>query len=315
VYSVPSAWAGLDVTAHVGADDVQVVGPTGTVVHPRMRLGQRSIDYRHYLSELARKPQALRQVAAELVRDLGTPFDTAGRLLVDRHGPKQAARIFAKVLGYVETRGLAVVAQTLQAALRREEPLLQVQTEEGPRLAVGPSERRRDLSMGGQEGSELKPCFGIASARPPYPPSVGSTNEDGRPSTSAPPPWPAWAPSIRRPWRQPCRRPPTASSSSRPPTCWPGPTARSPHRAHQRRGLRHRPLPGTRRPHPPRGRGKGLPPPPLRLPRQRRVRRRRRQEAGDVNGAGRSIRTAGEASGPRAKHPVPSPRGLPWGER
>jgi transposase len=124
VYSVPTAWAGLDVTAHVGAEDVQVVGPTGTVVHPRMRLGQRSIDYRHYLSELARKPQALRQVAAELVRDLGTPFDTAWRLLVDRHGPKQAARIFAKVLGYVEARGLAVVAQTLQAALGREEPLL-----------------------------------------------------------------------------------------------------------------------------------------------------------------------------------------------
>lgn len=126
VYSVPCAWAGLDVSAHVGAEDVEVVGPTGTVVHPRMRLGQRSIDYRHYLPELARKPQALRQVAAELVRDLGPPFDAAWRLLVDRHGPKQAARIFAKVLGYVESRGLAVVAQTLQDALGREEPLLLV---------------------------------------------------------------------------------------------------------------------------------------------------------------------------------------------
>jgi transposase len=124
VYSVPCAWAGLDVTAHVGVDDVEVVGPTGTVVHPRMRLGQRSIDYRHYLPELARKPQALRQVAAELVRDLGPPFATAWRLLVDRHGPKQAARIFAKVLGHVETRGFALVAQTLQDALRREEPVL-----------------------------------------------------------------------------------------------------------------------------------------------------------------------------------------------
>jgi transposase len=124
LYSVPCAWAGLDVTAHVGADDVDVVGPTGTVVHPRMRPGQRSIDYRHYLPELARKPQALRQVAAELVRDLGPPFDAAWRLLVDRHGPKQAARIFAKVLDYVESRGLAVVAQTLQDTLGREEPLL-----------------------------------------------------------------------------------------------------------------------------------------------------------------------------------------------
>lgn len=124
VYSVPCEWAGLDVTAHVGAEDVEVVGPTGTVVHPRMRLGQRSIDYRHYLAELARKPQALRQVAAELMRDLGSPFDATWRLLVDRHGPKQAARIFAKVLGYIESRGLAVVAQTLQQALGREESLL-----------------------------------------------------------------------------------------------------------------------------------------------------------------------------------------------
>ena len=103
----------------------EVVGPDG---HGRRTrgcvLGQRSIDYRHYLPELARKPQALRQVAAELVRDLGPPFDAAWRLLVDRHGPKQAARIFAKVLGYVESRGLAVVAQTLQDALGREEPLL-----------------------------------------------------------------------------------------------------------------------------------------------------------------------------------------------
>jgi hypothetical protein len=31
VYSVPCEWAGLDVTAHVGADDVEIVGPGGTV--------------------------------------------------------------------------------------------------------------------------------------------------------------------------------------------------------------------------------------------------------------------------------------------
>ena len=31
VYSVPCEWAGLDVTAHVGADDVAIVGPSGHV--------------------------------------------------------------------------------------------------------------------------------------------------------------------------------------------------------------------------------------------------------------------------------------------
>ena len=124
VYSVPCQWAGLDATAHVGADDVEITGPSGTVVHERKRFGERSIDYRHYVRELARKPQAVRQVAAELIRDLGPSFAAAWRSLVDTHGPKQAARIFAKVLGHVETRGAAEVAATLDVALARSEPLL-----------------------------------------------------------------------------------------------------------------------------------------------------------------------------------------------
>jgi transposase len=125
-YSVPCEWAGLDVTAYVGAEDVEIIGPKGSsaVTHPRQRFGGRSIDYRHYLRELARKPQAMRQVAAELVRDLGEPFDVAWRSLVDAHGPRQASRIFAKVLTYVETRGIAAVATTLRTALGRGESLL-----------------------------------------------------------------------------------------------------------------------------------------------------------------------------------------------
>ena len=123
-YSVPCEWACLDVTAHVGADDVEIVGPTGAVLHPRKRFGERSINYRHYVRELAKKPQAVRQVAAELIRDLGPPFDSAWKSLVDVHGPKQAARVFAKVLAHVETRGIASVATTLATALGRNEPLL-----------------------------------------------------------------------------------------------------------------------------------------------------------------------------------------------
>jgi hypothetical protein len=124
VYSVPCQWAGLDVTAHVGADDVDIVGPTGQVRHARKRFGQRSIDYRHYVRELARKPQAVRQVASELTRDLGPPFVAAWRSLVDAHGPKQAARVFAKVLALVETRGVDAVATTISTALAHSEPLL-----------------------------------------------------------------------------------------------------------------------------------------------------------------------------------------------
>jgi transposase len=62
-YSVPTRWAGLDLVVRTGATTVTIVGRTGTQIqHPRLRFGQRSIDYRHYLSELARKPQAVRQV-------------------------------------------------------------------------------------------------------------------------------------------------------------------------------------------------------------------------------------------------------------
>jgi hypothetical protein len=51
----------LDLVVHAGATTVTIVGRDGVrVAHPRKRFGQRAIDYRHYLPELARKPQAVR---------------------------------------------------------------------------------------------------------------------------------------------------------------------------------------------------------------------------------------------------------------
>ena len=126
-YSVPCSWAGLDCTAHVGAEEVELVGrdgPAQSVRHPRLRFGQRSIDYRHFLRELSHKPQAVRQVITELLRDLGDPFPLVWRSLVDGHGARQAARVFAKVLAHAETRGLLAVAEGLRGALTRGEPLL-----------------------------------------------------------------------------------------------------------------------------------------------------------------------------------------------
>jgi transposase len=123
-YSVPCQWAGLSVTARVGADDITIVGPTQSIRYERARFGTKVVDYRHYLRELAHKPQAVRQVAAELIRDLGPPFDVAWRALVDAHGPKQASRIFAKVLAHVEVRGVTSVGRAVEHALARGEPLL-----------------------------------------------------------------------------------------------------------------------------------------------------------------------------------------------
>jgi hypothetical protein len=124
-YSVPCRWSGLDLIVRVGATTVTIVGREGQqITHPRLRFGQRSIDYRHYLPELARKPQALRQVLPELLRDLGAPFPAIWEQLHPAHGPRQAARVFAKILSHLETDGAAVVVPALTMALAAGTPLL-----------------------------------------------------------------------------------------------------------------------------------------------------------------------------------------------
>jgi transposase len=125
VYSVWTRWAGLDLVVRVGPSTVTIVGRDGTLVqHPRKRFGERSIDYRHYLTELARKPQAVRQVLPDLLRDLGAPFPAIWNQLHGAHDPREAARLFAKVLGQLDTQGAAVVVPALTAALATGTPLL-----------------------------------------------------------------------------------------------------------------------------------------------------------------------------------------------
>jgi hypothetical protein len=123
-YSVPCRWNGLDVTVHIGPSSVDIVGPSGTVSHPRMGFGQRMVDYRHYLPELAKKPQAVRQVAAEVAKDLGEPFGGVWRLLVDEAGPARAARVFAEILGHIAERGADEVGRVLVRAIEEEQPML-----------------------------------------------------------------------------------------------------------------------------------------------------------------------------------------------
>ncbi|MBX3156767.1 MAG: IS21 family transposase [Deltaproteobacteria bacterium] len=124
-YSVWSTWARTVVTAYVGIDEVRLVARDDkrVVVHPRQPFGGRAVDYRHFIRELARKPQALRQVADELIAALDEPFAAAWRLLVDQHGPKKAARLFAQVLRAIEDRGEREVANDIVAALATGEPI------------------------------------------------------------------------------------------------------------------------------------------------------------------------------------------------
>jgi transposase len=124
-YSVWADWVKLPVKAFVGVDEVQIIGPDGRIVmHPRQPFGGRSVDYRHYLAELAKKPQAVRQVADELIGHLGPPFDALWRQLCDERGPKQAARTFAHVLRAVVELGERTTADRIKRALEADEPIL-----------------------------------------------------------------------------------------------------------------------------------------------------------------------------------------------
>jgi transposase len=124
-YSVPEQWARLDVTAHVGADIVEFVGPDGRrIPHVRLRFGGKSVDYRHYLRSLSTKPQAVRQVLPDLLEDLGPPFPAVWTRLEAAHGARDAARVLARILGQLECRGADVVVPALIAALATGTPLL-----------------------------------------------------------------------------------------------------------------------------------------------------------------------------------------------
>jgi transposase len=163
VYSVPCEWAGLDVTVHVGAAEVEIVGPTGREIYPRRRFGQRSVRYRHYVRELSRKPQALRQVADELLVELGEPFASAWRLLVDEQGPKQAARAFAQVLKGLERHGERAVAERLSAALARGEPLHLALVQPATEVSVAPEglpSSLRDVEVAAASAADFDALLG-----------------------------------------------------------------------------------------------------------------------------------------------------------
>jgi transposase len=147
-YSVPCRWAGRDLVVHVGPSTVTIVGHDGTRIrHPRKRFGERAIDYRHYLPGLARKPQAVRQVLPDLLRDLGDPFPAVWAHLHEAHGPREAARLLAKILGELETRGAADVIPALQTALATGAPLTMARLATAAAAPVDLPTALRDLEI------------------------------------------------------------------------------------------------------------------------------------------------------------------------
>ena len=119
-YSVPSTWRSLEAMAYIGVDDIVLSCRGESVTRERQPLGGRDIRYRDYLPELAKKPQAVRQVAPELIRELGSPFGRLWQLLVETHGDKEAARILTKVLAAINEHGERPVAQAVEGALEAQ---------------------------------------------------------------------------------------------------------------------------------------------------------------------------------------------------
>jgi len=117
-YSVPSTWARLDVTAYIGVDtiDIHCMGKEVTV--KKERRSHRQVTYRHYLNELSRKPQALRQVAPELLNELDEPYRQLWEALSDVHGELEAARVLAKILAVVGTCSEKKVAAWLEQVMK-----------------------------------------------------------------------------------------------------------------------------------------------------------------------------------------------------
>lgn len=116
-YSVPSHWARLEATAYVGVEDIRITcfGEEVTVV--KQRRSTRQVTYRHYLRELARKPQAVRQVAPELLAEMGEPYGELWKVLAGTHGERDAARVLAKILAAVLDHGEQAVRQAIDQAL------------------------------------------------------------------------------------------------------------------------------------------------------------------------------------------------------
>lgn len=121
-YSVPSHWSSSHATAYVGVADIVLEWREERVTLAKQPRGSRTVQYRHYLDELATKPQAVRQVAPELMAELGAPYERLWRLLSTRYGELEAARVVAKLVGAIVEHGEQLVAETLTAALTTPPP-------------------------------------------------------------------------------------------------------------------------------------------------------------------------------------------------
>ena len=84
-----------------------------TVSHRRSSLAY--LFKRH--AEHAFQPQAVRQVAPELIAELGEPYRRLWQLLEKTHGAKKGARVLAGLLGVMDVQGERRITEALRDAL------------------------------------------------------------------------------------------------------------------------------------------------------------------------------------------------------
>ena len=135
-YSVPSQWARRSVQVLIGVEELEISCGTERLVVPRVQRGGKRIEYRHYLPELARKPQAVRQIAPELVAQLGKPYARLWDWLSDSHGSSEAARVLSRVLRAVVDHGEQSVGEVISDALDEGRLDLLALREDQPRALV-----------------------------------------------------------------------------------------------------------------------------------------------------------------------------------
>jgi len=116
-YSVPSSWARSTVMAYVGVATVRFEYRGETVSVTKAAKGARVVSYLHYQKELARKPQAVRQVAPELIGELGEPYDVLWKQLCGRYSERTASRVLAALIGLRSEHGDDVVLSQIESLL------------------------------------------------------------------------------------------------------------------------------------------------------------------------------------------------------
>jgi len=125
-YSVPSRWARSTVMAYVGVATVRFECRGETVSAKKAAKGARVVKYLHYQTELARKPQAVRQVAPELIAELGEPYGTLWNELCERYSERTAARVLAALIGlrteHGDERVRSHIECLLSSVVRPSEP-------------------------------------------------------------------------------------------------------------------------------------------------------------------------------------------------